>query len=67
VARILLTAAAEDPELVSKINAAYDRILLLKGKLTGLPEKTPAPAATLEAWLLEIRPDPDHCTLTVVQ
>ena len=67
VAKILMTAAKDDPRLVEKIDAAYDRILTLKGRLTAPPAQQPIAPTALEAWLLETRPDPERCTLSVIQ
>jgi len=67
VARILLDAAEEDPMLADKIDAAYDRIQALKGGLTAPPAQEPITRAALEALLLEVKPDPDRCTLSAIQ
>ncbi|WP_298822014.1 glycoside hydrolase family 3 N-terminal domain-containing protein [uncultured Roseibium sp.] len=67
VADILLEASAKDPELAQKIAAAHDRIVALKARLGSVPKVALASSGDLEAWLSEIAPDPDRCTLEYVQ
>lgn len=67
VADILLEASVKDPELAQKIIAAHDRIVALKARLGSASTFALASSSDLEAWLSEIAPDPDRCTLQNVQ
>ncbi|ASP34310.1 glycoside hydrolase family 3 protein [Labrenzia sp. VG12] len=67
VAKILLDAAKDDPQLVNKINAAYERIVTLKDGLVKPAFQGPSTVQEIETWLSGRAPDPDNCTLSVVQ
>lgn len=67
VAKILLTAAKDDPQLVNKINAAYERIVTLKDGLVKPAVQGPSTGQEIETWLAGSAPDPERCTLTTGQ
>ncbi|WP_299483881.1 glycoside hydrolase family 3 N-terminal domain-containing protein [uncultured Roseibium sp.] len=66
VAGILLDAAEDDPLLVEKINAAYDRILALKSRLKQ-PASSPSIPIGIESLLPAITPGDHLCALTPAQ
>lgn len=66
VADILLDASEDDPLLVDKINAAYERILALKGRLTR-PAYGPSYSNGTESPLPAIKPGDHLCALTPAQ
>lgn len=67
VVKILLTAAKDDPLLAEKIDAAYERVLTLKEKLTNQSVQGLSASKAIKTWLSGRAPDPDNCTLSVVQ
>lgn len=64
VAKILLQAVENDPSMEGLIDAAYDRILMLKRTRNGHSFAAAANPDRLKTWLTSQATDPERCALS---